>query len=127
MSIFDNIREYIQEKELLMSLLLAVLFMFLSFISRTRLSTIEIIDKLGGSHVIHTSSYGYPFEMIAILTPFNMDESYWIEQAGGGTFRILWNGFIPNFILFFLLAFAIVYTYKRVEKLIKTRGHVESS
>jgi len=114
MSVFENIRYYMQEKELLMSLLLTILFLFLSFISHTRLSTIEIMDKLGQPHTVHTSSYGFPFEMIAIFSPFNIEESYWVEQAGGGTLRIIWGGLIPNFLLFFFLSFAIVYIFRRL-------------
>jgi hypothetical protein len=114
MTVFENIRGYIQEKELLMSLLLTILFLFLSFISHTRLATITIMDKLAQPHTIHTSNYGFPFEMIAIFTPFNMDESYWVEQAGGGTLRIIWGGLIPNFFLYFFLSFAVVYIYRRL-------------
>jgi hypothetical protein len=116
MDIFEHIRDYMHEKELLMSLLLTAVFLFLSFIGHTKLTTVAIIDKLGESHVIHSSNYGFPFEMIAIFTPFNMDESYWINQAGGGTLRILWGGFLPNFVIYFLLSFVIVYVSQRLTR-----------
>jgi hypothetical protein len=102
------------EKELVISFLLMVMFLFLSFVGHTRLSTIETVDKWGESHVIHIAYYGFPFEMIAILNPIGMMEEYWINNSGESLIRMVGGGLFLNFILYFLLAFVIVYIFKRL-------------
>lgn len=101
-------------KELVISFLLTVVFLFISFVGSTRLSTIQIVDKWGESHVIHISYYGFPFEMIAILNPIGTMEEYWINNSAASLFQMVGGGLFLNFILYFSLAFVIVYLFKRL-------------
>jgi hypothetical protein len=112
-NIFEDVESYMQARELLISFLLTGVFLFLSFVGRTRFSTIEVVDKWGELHMIHVSYYGFPFEMIAMLNPIGMMENYWANLGDLGSLaRILWGGLFLNFVLYFLLAFVLVYLFR---------------
>jgi hypothetical protein len=113
-NIFRDIEDNFQTRELVLSFLLTGVFLFLSFVGHTRFSTTEIVDQSGGSHTVHISCYGFPFEMIGLLNPIGYLETYWAYYSGGGLLRILWGGLILNFALYFLLAFAIVYLLEKL-------------
>lgn len=122
-NIFEEIGNYMQERELIISLLLTVIFLFLSFVGYTRLSTAEItiIEHQGTpwesppeTHTIHISYYGFPFEMVGVFNPLGSTENYWMGFYDGGLIQILWGGLFLDFVLYFLLAFAIVYVLKRL-------------
>jgi hypothetical protein len=113
-NILRDIEENFQTRELVLCFLLTGLFLFLSFIAYTNLSTVTITIKSRGSNAVHISYYGFPFEMIGILTPIGTVESSWLLASGEGAIRILWGGLVLNFILYFLLAFVIVYLWKRL-------------
>jgi len=112
-NVFGDIENYMQEKELLIVFLLTGVFLFLSFIGYTRLSTTEITIE-GITRAIHISYYGFPCEMVGVLTPIGWMESDWVVLSGGGMIRILWNGLFLNFILYFWFAFAFVYLFRRL-------------
>lgn len=122
-NIFEEIGNCIQEEELIITLLLTALFLFLSFIGYTRFSTAEItIIKYQGTvwetppetHTIHISYYGFPFAMVGVLNPLGSMENFWIEFYDRGLMQILWGGLFVDFVLYFLLGFAIVYMLKRL-------------
>jgi hypothetical protein len=113
-NIFEGIESYIQQRELFICLLLTGILLFLSFVGHSRLSTTQVTDRVGQPHTVFVSYYGFPFEMIGLLNPLNDDQSSAIEQSGGGTLRMLWDGFFLDFVLYFLLAFVIVYSYRRL-------------
>ena len=114
-NVLDEIESYIQTRELIMILLLTAGFLLISFVAFTKSSIIEIAvgsDK----YPIYISYYGFPFLMIGILNPMTGMDQYWIYRAGEGLFRILWEGMLLNFVLYFLLAFTIVYLFKRLTR-----------
>ena len=112
-NIFEDIGNYMQAKELLIVFFLSGVFLFLSFIGHTRLSITEI--TVGGiAHTIHISYYGFPCEMVGVLTPIGWMESDWMYLSEGGVIQILWNGLLLNFVLYFLSAFALVYLFRRL-------------
>lgn len=116
-NIGGDIANYMQTKELILSLLLTGLFLFLSIVGYTQLSTTEITIVGPGfreSHIIHIVYYGFPLEMIGVLNPIGEMEYYWVYVSGSGLTRILWNGLFLNFVLYFLLAFTIVYLFRRL-------------
>jgi len=98
--------------------LLSGLFLFLSFVVHSRLSTTEISFYTHGNiketHTVHIVYYGYPFEMVGMLNPFGFMENYWVEMSGGGLLRIFWSELFLNFVLYFLLAFFIVFLFRRL-------------
>jgi hypothetical protein len=113
MRVLEDIENYMHSQELVMVILLTAVFIFLSFIGYTKMSTIEMIVG-GKSHLIHISYYGFPFQMIGILNPLSDMENYWIYQSGQGLVRVIWGGLILNVILYFLLAFFLVYLFRRL-------------
>jgi hypothetical protein len=112
-NIFEDIENYMQFRELVLSFLLTVIFLFLSFVGHTRLSTTEItVGEI--THTIHISYYGFPSEMIGILNPITEMENYWVYQSEAGVIRIIWSGLFLNVVLYFLLAFTLVYLFRRL-------------
>ncbi len=112
----EDIRNSMQFKEVVFSFLLTELFMLVSLVSYTRFTTTEITISIGGvmeTHAIRVSYYGFPFEMLGVLNPFGMMENYYVSLAGHGLVQIVWRGIFTNFVLYFLLAFLIVYLSKR--------------
>jgi hypothetical protein len=112
-NILRDIEENFQTKELVLCFMFTVLFLFLAIIVHTTLSTVEIAIPMRGSYAVHIQYYGFPFEMIGILAPIGAAETGWVLASGEGL-QILWGGLILNFVLYFLLAFAIVYLWKRL-------------
>jgi hypothetical protein len=113
-NIFKDVENQMEAREFILTLLLAGLFLFLSFVGYTRFSMTEITDKWGVPHKIHISYYGFPFEMIGVLNPIGTMENYYINVSGISLVRVLWDGLFLNFFLFFLLAFGIVYSVTRL-------------
>lgn len=113
MKIFENVGDYMHSQELVIVILLTVLFTFLSFVGYTKMSTTEITVS-GRSYSIHISYYGFPFQMIGILNPLSDMENFWIYHSGQGLVRIFWSGLILNVIIYFFLAFFLVYLIKRL-------------
>jgi hypothetical protein len=122
-NVFEDIEYYMQTRELIISFLLTAVFLFLSFVGYTQLSTAEItvIEHQGTiwerppeTHTIHMSCYGFPFGMMGVFNPLDPMENYWMEHYAGGLVQILWDGLFLNFVLYFFLAFAIVYVTKRL-------------
>jgi hypothetical protein len=114
-NIFRDIEENFQAKELITSLLLTGVFLFLSFVGYTRFTTIEIVGDINGVlYPVHVSYYGFPFEMVRMLTPVGPEETGWVQFSRMGSLMILWFGLTLNFVLFFLLSFAIVYFFEKL-------------
>jgi hypothetical protein len=115
-NLFKDIAERMQTKELVVCFLITVIMLFLAFVGYSTFSTIEIHDKWGGPHTTHITYYGFPFTMASMLTPIGGRESYWVNElpSGEGLAAILWGGLCLNFILYFSLSFAIVYTLRRL-------------
>jgi len=113
----EGIGNYMQFREIVLSFLLTEVFMLVSFVGYTRFSTTEITATIGGvpeTHEIRISYYGFPFEMIGVLNPFGIMENYWVSRSGEGLVRIIWRGIFTNFVLYFLLAFLVVYLFRRL-------------
>lgn len=122
-NVFEEIGNYMQTKELIVSFLLTGVFLFLSFVGYTNLSTAEITvieyqgtiwERPPETHTIHMSCYGFPFGMVGVFNPLGSLENYWMGFYDGGLMQILWVGLFLDFVLYFLLAFAIVYVLKRL-------------
>lgn len=114
-NIFEGFENYIEAREFIITMLLAGLFLFLSFVGHTRLTMTEITDKWGQKYNIHISYYGFPFEMIGILNPLTSRENYVIQTSGISILRIEWVGLFLNFVLYFFLALALVYSFRRLK------------
>jgi hypothetical protein len=117
-NIFRDIEENFQTRELVLCFMFTSLFLFLAIIVHTRLSTVEIAIQNRGSYPVHIAYYGFPFEMIGVLAPIGPAEVGWFNASGEGSLRILWGGLSLNFILYFLLAFAIVYLWKKAKLIV---------
>jgi hypothetical protein len=114
-NIFEDIQENFQTKELVASFLLTVLFLFLALIGYTRLTTVQVVDTYGNTWTIHASFFGYPLQMVRVLTPIgSYENSLTFIVTGAGTMTILLNGLFLDFALYFSLAFVIVYSAKKL-------------
>jgi hypothetical protein len=113
---FTDVVERMQSRELVISLLVTMVIMFLALIGFSTLSTVEVVDKWGDSHTIHIAYYGYPLEMMGVLKPIGTMEAYWVSEQlyAAGILRIFWGGLFVDFILYFWLAFAAVYAFTRL-------------
>jgi hypothetical protein len=114
-NVLRDIEENFQTRELVLCFILTALLLFLAFIAHTRLSTVEITIR-AGTYPVHIQYYGFPFEMIGILAPIGNTEISVVYTSREGSLQILWGGLILNFILYFLLAFAIVYLGKKLRR-----------
>lgn len=114
-NVFRDIEENFQTKELVSSFLLTVLFISLSFVGYTRFTTIPLVDSTGATWTIHVSYYGFPTEMVRVLTPIGYAETaYGALFAGAGLVQILWGGLVLDAALYFILSFVIVYLWKKL-------------
>jgi hypothetical protein len=114
--IFEAIGEYMGEREVILSFLLTGILLVLSFVAHTRFATTQVMVE-GKNYMVHASYYGYPFEMLGVLSPITEDESYWVYLSGEGSFRVLLSGLCINFVLCFSLAFFIVYLSRRLKRM----------
>lgn len=115
--LIEAIAEYMEPKEFIICFMLTFFLLLLSFISHTRLSTTEIVCKwetYTETYPVHISYYGFPFEMVGILTPIGAMESYYVIASKEGLVRILWSGLLANFALYFSLSFLVIYLFKRL-------------
>lgn len=115
---FEEIGNYMQERELVISFLLTGVFLFLSFVGCTKFSTTEITvvvyqDVGPETHTVHISYYGFPFEMVGMLNPLTTMERYYLSKFEAGLLQIFWGGIVLNFVLYFLLVFTLVYLFRR--------------
>lgn len=111
-NIGGHVVDYVGIKELILSFFMSVLLILLSFGIQVRVSTVEIMDKFGTSHEILILYYGFPFETMGILNPISELQEYAIIDHG--RLRMLWAGLFLDFALYFLLAFVIVYLFRRL-------------
>lgn len=115
----EESERYIQGMEILLSLLLTGVFLFLSFVGHTRLALIPIKVRwftVESTVDVLIAYYGFPFEMIGILTPVTPQQEAQVARAqaqGGFRFQVLWDGLVLNFVIYFMLALVIVYLLKR--------------
>jgi hypothetical protein len=120
-NVLGDIENDFQTRELIISILLTLAFLSLGFIGCTRFSTIVVpVDTHGLEYTIHVSYYGYPFAMTRVLNPIGEDQTGWALYSGVGLVQMLWGGLVLNFVLYFLLAFAIVYLLKKVKLRVAT-------
>lgn len=115
--IFEDIENYMQMRELVLSFLLTAILLLVSFALHSRLSTAEITVVIHGvleTHTIHIIYYGFPFEMLGILNPLGNMENYWVQNSGQGRIRILWNGLLLNFALYFSIMFFSIYMFRKL-------------
>jgi hypothetical protein len=115
-NIFEDIGNYMQMREFVLSFLLTEILLLVSLASYSRLSTTEItvvIHGLSETHTIHIIYYGFPFEMLGILNPLGTMENYWVQHSGQGLIRVLWSGLLLNFILYFLFTFFSIYLFRK--------------
>ncbi len=105
---------YIGMKEIVYMIILTVILVFLCFALGSNVTRVEV-DVEGFPTVVTGSNFGVPFQMFQIL--YNVEGSTvelsegmpgLIAEYGGGM-TVLWQGFILNLALCFLLAFAVTY------------------
>ncbi|MEM2913981.1 MAG: hypothetical protein QXH91_01075 [Candidatus Bathyarchaeia archaeon] len=112
----EAIMEYMETKEFIICFILTLFLLSLSFVLHTRLSTTEIVCKwetYTETYTVHISYYGFPCEMVGILTPIGAMENYYVIASKEGLIRILWGGLLANFALYFSLSFFVIYLFKR--------------
>lgn len=114
--VIEEIKDYMGTKEIIISLLTASLLLFLSFFAHTRTELIPITTTVQTMDVPN-AHYGFPFEMLTILTPVTSPQAYQIDRytmdEGNSRFQILWGGMVLNFVIYFMLAFVMIYLFER--------------
>lgn len=116
MNTFTSIRIYLDRRDYVITLLLAFLFLLISFASSTELSTTKISVTSGTNTfecTVYIAYYGFPFKMIGILRPLSDIEFFWVYHSGGGLIRVFWDGLLLDFVLYFTLAFILIYLFRR--------------
>jgi hypothetical protein len=109
-------------REIVYTLILTVIFLFLSFAFFMRPGRVEVsVNSLPTP--VNMSFYGKPFEMLGItsaniVTGESGEISVEINQDYQGAISIFWEGLILNTALYALLAFMIVYAVIRLRYLI---------
>lgn len=91
----------VTQKELIYITILAIFFTFLSFIFYVRVEPTQILG-------IYFFLYGFPLEFLKIRS--GVTHSY--KRA----VEIMWGGLIFDLALYFLVAFILVYTAKRLNE-----------
>ena len=114
--LLEDIEYHIQMREIVLSLLLTCILLFLSFIGHTRFSAIPITVSTFTMD-IPIMYFGFPFEMIGSLTPLTRRQTAHIlaytQVERGSRLQILGKGLFLNVVIYFTLAFFIVYLYKK--------------
>jgi hypothetical protein len=114
-----EIRTHIEERELLYIIMLTAIFLFISYISFSATGKTEVIIQ--GFPETRTMQYfGAPFKMIGM--EFSTQPSIREDSDGSASpvpaaqsnTVVLWQGLILNAALFFLLAFIITYSVKKI-------------
>jgi len=115
-TVIEEIKDYMGTKEIIISLLTASLFLFLSFFALTRTELVPITTIVQTMDV-PIAYYGFPFEMLAILTPVTSPQAYQVNRytmdEGNPRFQIFWVGLVLDFIIYFVLTFFMVYLFER--------------
>jgi len=116
---YNNILFYIEMRELVVIIILTVLFLFMSYILHTRMGKTEVTIE-GFPTPVTAQYYGYPFEMLGIVyltewapTQFETLPLEWVGSYKVSTL-ILWDGLFLNIVLYFLLAFGLMYVVTRL-------------
>lgn len=120
-TIKEELENYSEPVDILTSVLMAALLMFISFVgySRLTLTYVELKFAIATKAPVFITYYGFPFSMIGILTPIGNQQTMtatWNQIAGNSNTRVLWGGLLANFIIFFLLSFFMVYLYRKFIK-----------
>jgi len=114
-TVFEEIQDYMGMKETVISFLMASLFLFLSFCAHTRAELEPITTSLQTMDVPN-AYYGFPFEMLSILSPVTVPQEnqvdMYVMEEGNLRFQILWHGLVLNFVMYFVLAFLVVYLFE---------------
>jgi hypothetical protein len=114
----EEIGEYMGEREVILSFLLTGVFMVLAFVAHTRMGWTTITYN-GMNFMVHASYYGFPYEMISVVTPLTSDENGWLFLSGQGNFNVLLGGLCINFLLYFSLAFLVVLLSRRLMRMMR--------
>lgn len=94
--------DFVSEKELIYIAILTLLFNFLSFVACVRTEPAEWPPG------VFFILYGFPFVWVKIKT----HPSYWFLHE----VEIIWTGLVLDLMLYFLLAFVLVYIAARVSE-----------
>jgi hypothetical protein len=117
-TLFSRILESLDlsTKEFIMILILLVLFNFLSYISYVRVENPPIVQA--GSTI--QNNYGVPLEWLQIIQVWNRraarvpgQTEFFTTMGGVG---VNWAALILDLLLYFLMAFAIVYSVARLRR-----------
>jgi hypothetical protein len=105
---------FIEFKGFLYVIILAVLFLFVSFTASNSVGKIEFIIN-GFPRMITVFFWGFPLRMAGTLNPVGSAETGWVEEYQGSSIIIFWDQLILDIILYFLLAFGLTYLILRLK------------
>ena len=105
---------FMEFKGFLYVIILAVLFLFVSFTTSNSVGKIELIID-GFPRMITVFFWGFPLRIAGTLNPVGSAETGWAEEYQGSNIIIFWDQLILNIILYFLLAFGLMYLILRLK------------
>jgi hypothetical protein len=110
-----EVRSYISMREVVYTIILAAVFLFLSFLFSGRVADTEVIVRAYYPRIETIYYYGTPFEMFGIV-PVGVGSSGEIPsgQSAGAGITLLWGGLLANIVLFSLCAFIITFAVTKV-------------
>jgi carboxypeptidase Q len=113
--VYSDISSTVDAKEIVYIIILTALFLFSSYALTARIVKMETI--IGGvPQIVSARDFGYPFEMIRIpvqtsvtTTDLETALSQLTVVSHSSTLIILWEGLLLDIVLYFVLAFVVVY------------------
>lgn len=114
--VIEEIENYMDTKEIILSLLFTIILLFVSFVGYSRLALIPITVRTFTTNV-YVTHYGFPFGMMEIFTPVtnlqNQIVTEYTLMEGGTRFQILWAGLFLDFVTYFSLTFFVIYLFQK--------------
>jgi hypothetical protein len=110
-----EVLSYIGLREVVYTIVLTVVFLFLSFLFSGRVANTEVIVRMYYPRILTIYYYGTPFEMFGIV-PVSVGSGGAIpsEQSAGAGITLLWGGLLANIILFSACAFIVTFAVTKV-------------
>ena len=110
-----EVRSYIGLREVVYTIILTVVFLFLSFLFSGRVANTEVIVRMYYPRILTIYYYGTPFEMFGVV-PVAVGSGGAVpsEQSAGAGITLLWGGLLANIVLFSACAFIVTFAVTKV-------------
>ncbi len=104
-----EVRSYIGMKEVVYTIILTAIFLFLSFLFSGRVANAEVMIRTYYPKIVTIYYYGTPFEMFGIVPVAPSGSGHQHRQSAGAGITLLWGGLLANIVLFSFGAFIVTF------------------